>query len=64
MEDIGVELLETLMPIAMRSSNGALNRIGTCVFVFSCSCSFRILDHVFTPTSTTFRVAYEFLSSL
>ena len=48
MEDIGVELLETLMPIAMRSSNGALNLIGTFVFVFSCSCSFRILDHVFT----------------
>ena len=48
MEDIGVELLETLMPIAMRSSNGALNRIGTFVFVFSCSCLFRILDHVFT----------------
>jgi hypothetical protein len=53
------------MPIAMRLSNGALNRIGTLLFVFSFSCSFRILDHVFTHTSTTFRVAYEvFLSSL
>ena len=49
----------------MRSSKGALNRIGTFVFVFSCSCSFRILDHVFTDTSTTFRVAFEgFLSSV
>jgi hypothetical protein len=53
------------MPIAMRSSNGALNRIVTFMFVFSCSCSFRILDHVFTDTSTRFRRAFEpFLSSL
>jgi len=64
MEGAGVELLATLgMPIAMRWSNGALNRIGTFVFVFSCLLLVQDSRSRFHDTSTMFRLAFEVVSS-
>jgi len=47
----------------MRSSNGALNRIGTFVFVFSCLLLVQDSRSRFHDTSTMFRLAFEVVSS-
>ncbi len=47
----------------MRSSNGELNRIGTFVFVFSCSLLVQDSRSRFHDMSTMFCLAFEVVSS-